>query len=66
MKPQKRADPMVTASFLADKKAGFTYFQDQKLTLRESIQIHFKPHNIESPCLHFLLFFFDWMLSLTF
>ena len=66
VKIQKRADPMVTASFLDDKKAGFTYFQDQGLTLMESIQIHFKPCDIKRPCLHFFMFLIDWALSIMF
>ena len=39
----KRQDPNITQSFIDDKQKGYVYYQDQKLTLKQSIQIHFKP-----------------------
>jgi hypothetical protein len=64
--PKVRKDPTITQSFMHDYKAGFTYFQDQKLTLAESILLHFKPTSGMSASMMFLLFIFDFVLSLAF
>lgn len=51
---------------MSDYKSGFTYYQDLDLNLAESILLHFKPTSKVSPSKLFLLFVFDFMLSLTF
>ena len=66
VRAQMKSDPMITQSFLEDKKQGYVYFQDQNLTLAESIMIHLKPSKGPAPSTLFLLFFFDFLLSLAF
>lgn len=51
---------------MSDYKSGFTYFQDLDLNLAESILLHFKPTSQVRPSILFLLFVFDFMLSLAF
>ncbi len=63
---EKRMDPMITPSFLDDKSKGFVYFQDQKLSVSESIQIHLKPSTGISPGCMMCMFMLDCILSVMF
>ena len=60
-----RQNPMVTASFLQDKREGYEYFQDQRLNISESVRVHFKPTNMSS-CLLMFLMLLDMVLCLVF
>ena len=62
----KRLDPSITQSLIDDKSKGYVYYQDQKLTLKQSIQIHFKPSDSDKSCLYFQIFLLDTMLSIAF
>lgn len=63
---KKRLNPEVTPSFQSDKDKGYVLFQDQNLSLKQSIMLHFKPSHIRSPIFHLLLFLVDFLLSLAF
>lgn len=56
---------MITPSFLEDKKSGYVYFQDQVLSFKESMHIHFKPSN-NRYYLNFILFLIDIIGSIVF
>jgi len=64
-KAYRKQLPENTPSFVQDTERGYHYFQDQVLTFKESMHIHFKPSNNRS-CLNFSLFFFDFIFAIVF
>ena len=59
-------DAAITPSFISDKDQGFTYFQDQHLSISDSIQIHLKPSRAGGQCKYKCVLFVDWVLSVAF